>query len=262
MAREGKRGALGRQKSADLGKGSLPSTTKDLGVSTYDLSADLRILARLFDHTLLRPEASHGEIEKLCQEALTLGCRIVCVHPAWVALAAERLRGSAVKVGTVIGFPFGATLTSAKRGEAEAAARLGAGELDMVMNIGALRSGQLERVRSDISGVAEISHGTGCILKVILENAYLSDDQKVAACQIAKQAGADYVKTSTGLGPSGARAADVRLMRETVGPAMGVKAAGGIRTLEDALRMLEAGADRLGSSASVSILAEASRRVD
>ena len=131
----------------------------------------------------------------------------------------------------------------------------------MVMNIGALRSGNLESVFSDIQGVVDIAHDFGCILKVILENAYLSDEQKVTACQIAKQAGADYVKTSTGLGPSGATEADVRLMRGTVGTSMGVKAAGGIRTLADALKMVEAGADRLGTSASVAILAEAARRL-
>ena len=148
---------------------------------------------------------------------------------------------------------------SVKRLEAEASIRAGAEELDMVMNIGALRSGNLEGVLSDIQGVVDIAHGSGCILKVILENAYLSDEQKVAACQIAKQAGADYVKTSTGFGPSGAMEADVRLMRKTVGTSMGVKAAGGIRTLGDTVKMLEAGADRLGTSASVAILAEAAR---
>lgn len=222
--------------------------------------SDVRDLARLFDHTLLRPEASRGEIEQLCREALSHSFGAVFLNPWWVSMAAGQLRGSGVSVGTVIGFPFGATLTSAKRAEAEAAIQLGAQELDMVMNIGALRSGQLKLVQNDIAGVAEISHASGCILKVILENAYLSDAEKVTACRIAQQAGADYVKTSTGFGPSGAREADVRLMRETVGPEMGVKAAGGIRTLPDALRMLAAGANRLGSSASVSILAEASRR--
>ncbi|MCL5006439.1 MAG: deoxyribose-phosphate aldolase [Acidobacteria bacterium] len=231
-------------------------------VSASDLSRDVRKLAQLIDHTALRPEASRSEIEQLCREAVSFGFGAVCVNPAWVALAAEQLRGSAVKVGTVIGFPFGATLTSAKRAEAEAGIRLGAKELDMVMNVGAMRSGNPDLVRSDIGGVAEVARDSGCTLKVILENAYLSDAQKIAACRIARQAGADYVKTSTGFGPSGARAADVRLMRETVGEAMGVKAAGGIRTLRDALRMLEAGADRLGSSASVSIVAEASGHVD
>jgi deoxyribose-phosphate aldolase len=239
----------------------LPCSEREVsGAAASVPPADLRHLARLIDHTLLRPEASRSDIEQLCREALSHGFGSVYLNPAWVSWAAEKLRGSGVKVGTVVGFPFGATLPSAKRAEAEAAIRVGAGELDMVMNVGALRSGQLDRVESDIRGVAEISHASGCILKVILENAYLSDAQKVTACRIAEQAGADYVKTSTGFGPSGAREADVRLMRETVGPAMGVKAAGGIRTLRDALCMLAAGADRLGSSASVAILAEASRR--
>ena len=262
VAIEGEKGDLFEQNSLDREKGSASSRRENLGVSAAGRSLDLRNLARLIDHTLLRPEASRSEIEQLCREALSHGFGAVYLSLAWVPLAAEQLRGSGVKVGTVIGFPFGATLTSAKRAEAEAAIRLGAEELDMVMNAGALRSGQLELVQSDISGVAEISHAYGCILKVILENAYLSDAQKVTACRIAEQAGADYVKTSTGFGPSGACEADVRLMRETVGPAMGVKAAGGIRTLRDALRMLQAGADRLGSSASVAILAEASRRGD
>ena len=243
-------------------EGTPSSKKEDSRISTSDLSVDLRNLAQLIDHTALRPEASRGEIEQLCREAESFGFGAVHVNPAWVALAAEQLRGSTVVVGTVIGFPFGATLTSAKRAEAEAAIRVGARDLDMVMNVGAMRSGNLELVRSDIAGVVEVAHNSGCTLKVILENAYLSDTQKVAGCQIAKQAGADYAKTSTGFGPSGAREADVRLMRETVGQAMGVKAAGGIRTLRDALRMLEAGADRLGASASVSILVEASRCAD
>ncbi len=236
-------------------------STADLPVSASQLSPDVRKLAQLIDHTALRPQAPRDEIERLCREALTWGFGAVHVNPSWVALAAQRLGGSRVKVGTVIGFPFGATLASAKRAEAEAAIRVGARELDMVMNVGALRSGDLERVRGDISGVVEVAHGSGCTLKVILENAYLSDTQKAAACRIAQQAGADYVKTSTGFGPSGARQADVRLMRQVVGSAMGVKAAGGIRTLSDALGMLQAGADRLGASASVAILAEARRHL-
>ena len=250
------------EEAADREKRTPSSKNKDLPISASDLSLDVRKLAQLIDHTALRPEASRGEIEQLCREAESFGFGAVHVNPAWVALAVRQLCGSAVKVGTVIGFPFGATLTFAKRAEAEAAIRVGARELDMVMNVGAMRSGNLEHVRSDIAGVVEVAHDSGCTLKVILENAYLADAQKVAACQIAKQAGADYVKTSTGFGPSGAREADVRLMRETVGQAMGVKAAGGIRTLRDALRMLEAGADRLGASASVSILEEASRCAD
>lgn len=222
-----------------------------------EVTPDLRKLAGLIDHTLLRPEAIRAQVEQLCNEALLLGFATVCVNPFWVPLAAERLRGSPVKIATVAGFPFGATLTSAKRAEAEAAILAGAEEIDMVMNIGAMRSGDLERVENDIRGVVEVCHAVGARVKVILENAYLSDKEKVAACRIGKKAGADFVKTSTGFGPSGATESDVRLMRETVGLEMGVKAAGGIRTLSDALRMLQAGANRLGASASVAILAEA-----
>lgn len=224
---------------------------------TISMNADLRKLAALFDHTLLRPEARRGEVEKLCQEARQLGFAAVCVNPAWVPLAAEKLRGSRVLVATVTGFPLGATSTAAKRAEAEAAILAGAQEIDVVMNVGAMKSGELERVEDDIRGVAEVCHAAGAALKVILENAYLCDEEKVAACRIVKRAGADFVKTSTGFGPSGATETDVRLMRETVGPKMGVKAAGGIRTLADALRLLGAGASRLGASASVAILAEA-----
>jgi deoxyribose-phosphate aldolase len=181
------------------------------------------------------------------------------VNPFWVPLAAERLRGSGVKIASVVGFPFGATLTAAKRAEAEAAILAGAHEIDMVMNVGAMKSGDLARVETDVRGVLEVCHEGRAHLKVILENAYLSDEEKISACQIVKRTGADFVKTSTGFGPSGAKEEDVRLMRQAVGPAMGVKAAGGIRTLDDALRMLRAGATRLGTSASVGILQEAAQ---
>ena len=221
------------------------------------LTPDVRALAGLIDHTLLRPEATRAQVEQLCDEALQAGFAAVCVNPAWAPVAAQRVRGSGVRVATVVGFPFGATSTVAKRAEAEAAILAGAQEVDMVMNVGAMRSGDLERVEYDIRGVVELCHAAGVIVKVILENAYLTDAEKVAACEIAKRTGADFVKTATGFGPHGATEADVRLMRQAVGPAMGVKAAGGIRTLSDALRMLQAGATRLGASASVSILAEA-----
>lgn len=234
---------------------------KQSKVAGPDELARLRTLASVIDHTMLRPQASCEEMERFCAEAVSLGVGAVAIHQVWVPIAARILRGTGIKVGTVVGFPFGATLPSVKRVEAEASIRAGAEELDMVMNIGAMRSGNLEGVQSDIQGVVDIAHDFGCIIKVILENAYLSDEQKVVACQIAKRAGADFVKTSTGLGPSGATEADVRLMRKTVGPSMGVKAAGGIRSLGEALKMLEAGASRLGTSASVAILAEAARRV-
>lgn len=224
-------------------------------------SVELRTLATIIDHTMLRPQANHEEMDRFFADAASLGVGAIAIHQVWVPKAVSNLRGTQIKIGTVVGFPFGATLASAKRAEAEASIRAGAQELDMVINIGALRSGGLEVVRSDIQGVADIAHNSGCILKVILENAYLSNEQKVMACRIAIEAGADYVKTSTGFGPSGAAEDDVRLMRQTVGPSVGVKAAGGIRTLEDALRMLKAGADRLGTSASAAILAEAAQRV-
>jgi deoxyribose-phosphate aldolase len=226
--------------------------------SPVRLSADVRALAALMDHTLLRPEATRAQIEKLCDEALQMRFAAVCVNPAWVALAAEKLRESTVLVATVAGFPFGATSTAAKRCEAQAGILEGAQEVDMVMNIGAMKSGELDRVETDVRGVAEVCQAAGAVLKVIIENGYLTEQQKVNACQIVKRAGAGFVKTSTGFGPSGATEEDVRLMRQTVGPAMGVKAAGGIRTLSDALRMLQAGATRLGTSASLAILAEAS----
>lgn len=229
------------------------------GAQTNHLTIEARELVKVIDHTLLRPEATRDEVLRLCDEALRWECAVACVNPSWVALAAEKLRGSPVKAATVVGFPFGATSTAAKRAEAQAGILAGAQEIDMVMNIGAMKSGEVERVGNDIRGVVEVCHAAGVIVKLILENAYLSDDEKVVACQIAQRAGADFVKTSTGFGPSGATESDVRLMRRAVGRALGVKAAGGIRRLADALRMLDAGATRLGSSASVAILEEAAR---
>jgi len=239
----------------------LPLSEKQPNVVRPEELGRLRTLASVIDHTMLRPQAACEDMERFCDEAVSLGVGVISIHQVWVPMAVRRLRGTGIKVGTVVGFPFGATLPSIKRAEAEASIRAGAEELDMVMNIGAMRSGNLEGVQGDIQGVVDIAHESGCILKVILENAYLSDEQKVTACQIAQRAGADFVKTSTGLGPSGATEADVRLMRKTVGLSMGVKAAGGIRSLGEALNMLEAGASRLGTSTSAAILAEAARRV-
>jgi deoxyribose-phosphate aldolase len=226
-------------------------------VCMNDQPPEVRALAGLMDHTLLRPQATRSEMERLADEAREWCFAAVCVNPSWVAPVAERLRGSGVKVAAVAGFPLGATLTSAKRAEAEAAILAGADEVDMVMNVGAMKSGDLARVESDIQGVLETCRAGGAALKVILENAYLAEEEKVAACQIARRVGAEFVKTSTGFGPWGAKEEDVRLMRRTVGPAMGVKAAGGIRTLDDALRMLQAGATRLGTSSSVAIVQQA-----
>ena len=224
---------------------------------TIRLTADVRALAAVIDHTLLRPDATRRQVERLCDEALRMGFAAVCVNPFWVPVVAAKLRGSRVLVATVAGFPFGCTSTAAKRAEAEAAVVAGAQEVDMVMNIGAMKSRDPARVESDIRGVVEVCHSRGAAVKVIIENGYLTGEEKVLASKIVKSAGAEFVKTSTGFGPSGATEADVRLMRATVGPAMGVKAAGGIRTLGDALCMLQAGATRLGASASLGILAEA-----
>jgi deoxyribose-phosphate aldolase len=211
-------------------------------------------IAGLIDHTLLRPEATRSDIVKICEEARCYRFASVCVNPYWVPLAVAELAGSGVKVCTVTGFPLGASSTEIKRAEAEAAVRVGAKEIDMVINIGALRSGDYDAVKLDIQAVAEVCHRGGSILKVILETALLDDNQKAIACSLAQMAGADFVKTSTGFGPAGAKVEDVALMRRAVGPEIGVKAAGGIRTLEDLKQMVAAGATRIGASASVKIV--------
>ena len=211
-------------------------------------------IARLIDHTILKPDATRDEVVKVCQEARKYEFASVCVNPYWVALVAAELAGSPVKVCTVVGFPLGATTTESKIAETEIALRAGAQEIDMVINVGALRSGDLETVKQDIKGVVTAAHRAGGIVKVILETALLDDNQKATACSLAKLAGADFVKTSTGFGPSGATAHDVALMRMVVGPDMGVKASGGVRTLEDLRKMAQAGATRIGASASVKIV--------
>lgn len=214
-------------------------------------------IAKYIDHTLLKPEATRADVIRLCQEARKFGFASVVVNPYFVPLVAEHLRGSPVKVCTVVGFPLGATLPQVKVQETEEVIKLGAHEVDMVINVGALRSGSDEFVEQDIRGVVEACHRAGAIAKVILETALLTDEEKVRACAVAKKAGADFVKTSTGFGPGGATARDVELMRLIVGPAVGVKAAGGIRTYEDLKKMVSAGATRIGASASVKILEEA-----
>jgi deoxyribose-phosphate aldolase len=211
-------------------------------------------VARLIDHTLLRPDASRDEIVRVCGEARKYGFASVCINPYWVGLAARELSGSAVKVCTVVGFPLGATTTESKVCETEAALRVGAQEIDMVINAGALKSGDHEAVKQDIQSVAGVAHRGGAILKVILETVLLDDNQKAVASTLAKLAGADFVKTSTGFGGGGATAHDVALMRKVVGPELGVKASGGIRTLEDLKAMTAAGATRIGASASVRIV--------
>ena len=216
-------------------------------------------VAALIDHTILRPDASAEEVKKVCAEARQYGFASVCVNPARVALVAAELRGSKVKTCSVVGFPLGATITEAKTREAELAIRAGAQEIDMVINVGALKDRDYLAVKSDIQGVAGVCHAGGALLKVIIEACLLDDTEKAIACAIAKLAGADFVKTSTGFSKSGATAADVALMRRVVGPEMGVKAAGGIRTLEDLQAMVAAGASRVGASASVKIVEAAAR---
>jgi deoxyribose-phosphate aldolase len=213
-------------------------------------------LAQLIDHTILKPEATETDVRRVCCEALEYGFAAVCINPCWVAMAASELKGSTVKVCTVAGFPLGASVTETKVAEAENAIRDGAQEVDMVINIGALRGGDGDLVQTEIAAVTQACHPAGAIVKVIIETALLDDAQKVLACTIAKAVGADFVKTSTGFAAKGATEEDVALMRRTVGAEMGVKAAGGIRRLADLRRMVAAGASRVGASASVAIMQE------
>lgn len=211
-------------------------------------------IAGLIDHTLLRPGTTLKEIERLCHEASKFGFASVCVNSCHVALCRELLQGTDVKVCTTIGFPLGATSTVAKACEAEQSIREGAGELEMVLNVGLLKSGELEYVERDIRAVVAIARPHGVLVKVILETGLLSEEEKVTACMIARDAGAGFVKTSTGFGNGGATVEDIRLMRKTVGPRVGVKASGGVRTREDALSLIAAGANRIGASESVAII--------
>lgn len=213
--------------------------------------------ASLIDHTLLKPEASESDIRKLCEEAAQYGFASVCVNPGWVKTAAGFLKGSGVPVCTVIGFPLGATLSDVKAYEARRAIFDGASEVDMVINIGALKSGDDCLVEDDIRAVADAAHENHILCKVIIETALLTDDEKVRACVAAKNAGADFVKTSTGFAKGGATADDVALMRRTVGHALGVKASGGVKGIDDARAMFEAGATRIGASVGVKIAQEA-----
>jgi len=213
--------------------------------------------ASLIDHTLLKPEASESDIKKLCDEAAEFGFASVCVNPAWVKRAAEFLRGTGVPVCTAIGFPLGATLPDVKAYEARRAIFNGAREVDMVINIGALKSGDDCAVEDDIRAVVEAAHENHILCKVIIETALLTDEEKVRACLAAKNAGADFVKTSTGFSKGGATAHDVALMRHAVGKALGVKASGGVKGIDDARKMFEAGATRIGASVGVKIAQEA-----
>lgn len=211
-------------------------------------------LARMIDYTLLDPSATRDQVERLCEEAKSYDVYAVCVNPTWVSLAVSTLRGTEVKVCSTVGFPLGASLTAVKAFEAETAVGLGAAEVDMVMNIGALKSQDLAFVREDIEQVVKACKKAP--VKVIIETGFLNDQEKVQACKLAQEAGAAFVKTSTGFGSGGATVTDVMLMRKTVGNRLGVKAAGGIRTFRDCVAMIEAGANRIGTSSAIQILKE------
>ena len=217
--------------------------------------------ASLVDHTLLKPEATDEDIRKLCHEAADYHFASVCVNPTWVRAASCNLRGTGIPVCTVIGFPLGATLADVKAYEARRAIFDGAREVDMVINVGALKSGDDCLVEHDIRSVVEVAHEYDAICKVIIETALLTDDEKVRACLAAKKAGADFVKTSTGFAKGGATVADVALMRRTVGSELGVKASGGVKGLDDARKMVEAGATRIGASVGVKIAQEAAGKM-
>lgn len=225
------------------------SAGKGIGTELKDIS-----LARMIDHTLLKPEATPQEITTLCDEAKKYNFASVCINPSYVSLCSKLLSNTQVKVCTVIGFPLGATTTATKRAEAEEALNNGAEEIDMVINIGKLKASDYEYIFNDINQVVLAAKRKNAVAKVIIETALLTDEEKVKACIISKQAKADFVKTSTGFSKGGATAGDVALMRYVVGSSVGVKASGGVRTIEDAEAMIKSGADRIGASASVKIV--------
>jgi deoxyribose-phosphate aldolase len=232
----------------------------DAGASRLGLYAGGKVPAdvgSLIDHTLLRADATRAEIEKLCREAREFGFATVCINPTWVLTAARLLGGSSTGVCTVVGFPLGATTTDVKQYETRRVIYDGATEVDMVINVGALKSGDLGLLERDIAAVVSACRDCRVLSKVIIEAALLTDEEKVSACALAKAAGADYVKTSTGFGPGGATVADVELMRRVVGPDIGVKAAGGVRDYEALKNLVTAGASRVGASAGVKIVQEA-----
>lgn len=234
-------------------------TVLDAGATRLGMHATAGATAGVsgvIDHTLLKPDATRNDIEKLCREAAEFHFATVCVNPFWVATAAARLRGTGVGVCSVVGFPLGATMADVKNFETRRAIFDGATEIDMVINVGALKSGDLRTVERDIEAVTEPCRQCGVVSKVIIEAALLSDEEKITACTLSKAAGADFVKTSTGFGPGGATVADVALMRRVVGADMGVKAAGGVRDLEGLKAMVAAGASRVGASAGVKIVQE------
>ncbi len=232
------------------------SVNTSLAAPVAGLMSEWRNAAKLIEHTLLKPDATPKQIVGLCADAVQYGFFAVMVNPANVALASTHLHGTQVRVGTVVGFPLGANLTAIKLAEAEAVLRHGAQEIDMVMNLGALKAGERVLVQTEIRLLARLAHAAGVMLKVILENALLTQEEKILACALAMDVGADFVKTSTGFAASGATAADVALMRGVVGHRLGVKAAGGIRTAAQFLEMVDAGASRIGTSSSVAIMLE------
>ena len=208
--------------------------------------------AAMIDHTLLKAESTQTQVQQICEEAKQYGFASVCVNPTWVKFSAEQLAGTDVLVCTVIGFPLGANTSAVKAFETKDAIANGAGEIDMVINIGALKDGNYDLVRKDIKAVVDAANGT--LVKVIIETCLLTDEEKVKACELAVEAGADFVKTSTGFSTGGATAEDIALMRKTVGPDLGVKASGGVRSLEDMNKMIENGATRIGASSGVAIM--------
>lgn len=212
----------------------------------------MKKIAKYIDHTALKPETTKDQINKLLEEAKEYDFMSVCVNPTWVKYAAEELNGTDVKVCTVIGFPLGANTPEVKVFETKSAIENGAQEVDMVINIGEMKSQNYDAVRDDIKAVVDAANGT--LVKVIIETSLLTDDEKVKACELAKEAGADYVKTSTGFSTGGATVEDIKLMRETVGPEMGVKASGGVHNYEEAMAMIDAGATRIGASSGIAIV--------
>ena len=249
--------ACGCASGTAVSNGAPSGSATDGHVVCPDWAPPEQGIAGLIDHTLLRPDAAEAEVAAACGEARRHQFATVCVQPGRLALAVRELRGSPVKTCSVVGFPHGATLTPVKCVEAEQAIKLGADELDMVLSVGVLKSGDEDGVYSEIRCLAELVHSAKRVLKVILETALLSDREKAVACVLAKLAGADFVKTSTGFGPSGASAHDVALMHRVVGGEIGIKAAGGISTYADLVQMMRAGATRIGSSSGVGIVAEA-----
>jgi deoxyribose-phosphate aldolase len=233
--------------------GQVVSAGAERLTSTVGVIPD-KSLASYIDHTLLKPDATPDQIAQLCFEARKHGFASVCVNPAWVELCAKLLKGADAKVCTVIGFPLGATTPEVKAYETQQALNQGATEIDMVINIGALKARDLHLVARDIRGVVMTAHASGALVKVILETSLLNDEEKTLGCLLSKEAGADYVKTSTGFSTGGATVADIALMRRVVGPELGVKASGGVRTFEDAESMIQAGATRIGASAGVKII--------